>query len=181
MIPEELSIRLERTTGKANTSGLKKFASWISPNSVMAEVGVFLGESSRMFLDSGNVKMLFCVDPWEYHKELEWILNKKYTMSEVEKLFDEHMLLYNNYVKIKQKSLDAVHMFTDNFFDIVYIDACHEYPSVRADIEAWSKKVHPGGWITGHDYSWDVKQACLDIFHQEAWSLFDDGSWIYIR
>ena len=34
----------------------------------------------------------------------------------------------------------------------VYIDALHDYDSVKADIAAWWPQVKPGGVLAGHDF-----------------------------
>ena len=36
--------------------------------------------------------------------------------------------------------------------DVVFIDADHEYDSIRQDIEIWSKLIRKGGIICGHDF-----------------------------
>ena len=38
-------------------------------------------------------------------------------------------------------------------FDLVFVDADHEEPSVRRDIEAWSPLLRKGGVLAGHDYA----------------------------
>lgn len=48
------------------------------------------------------------------------------------------------------ESPDAASEFKDGEFDIVYIDAEHDYESVKADIEAWLPKARH--IIAGHDY-----------------------------
>jgi methyltransferase family protein len=49
-------------------------------------------------------------------------------------------------------SLAAARLFVDESFAWIHIDARHDYPSVRADIEAWAPKVQRGGWLSGDDY-----------------------------
>jgi hypothetical protein len=64
-------------------------------------------------------------------------------------------------------SVNAVKLFEDNYFDFVYIDAAHDYESVKADIREWLPKVKPGGYICGHDYGGEytgVKKAVDEMF-----------------
>lgn len=53
---------------------------------------------------------------------------------------------------LRAKSQDAVHQFSDNSIDVVYVDADHKYDPVLADISAWYAKVKPGGVLCGDDY-----------------------------
>jgi hypothetical protein len=51
--------------------------------------------------------------------------------------------------------------------DIVYVDAAHEYESVKQDIQLYFKLVKDNGWIFGDDYSihWHgVKKAVDELF-----------------
>ncbi len=64
-------------------------------------------------------------------------------------------------------SVKAASLFRDRSLDFVFIDARHDYESVKADITAWLPKVRVGGWLTGHDYHpgcWDgVVQAVHEL------------------
>jgi len=42
--------------------------------------------------------------------------------------------------------------FEDLSYDFIYIDALHDYKSVKDDIIAWYPKVRNGGILSGHDY-----------------------------
>ena len=76
-------------------------------------------------------------------------------------------------------SVTASRLFTDASFDWVHLDARHDYPSVKADIEAWLPKVKTGGWLSGDDYDeekWpEVVKAVRELLPEAAsWST---GQW----
>jgi len=50
--------------------------------------------------------------------------------------------------------VDAARSFNDESLDFVFIDAAHDYESVRADVRAWYPKVKTGGVIAGDDAQW---------------------------
>ena len=53
---------------------------------------------------------------------------------------------------IKKYSMDAVKDFEDESLDFVFIDGNHTFEYVINDIAEWSKKIRPGGIISGHDF-----------------------------
>lgn len=53
-------------------------------------------------------------------------------------------------------------------FDTIFIDACHHYAEVKADIQAWLPMLKPGGIIAGHDY-WPAHTGVMDAVNE----LFD--------
>lgn len=57
--------------------------------------------------------------------------------------------------------------FPDNSLDFVFIDASHDYDSVKRDIKAWLPKVRkPNGIIAGHDYC-EVWPGVIKAVHEE--------------
>jgi hypothetical protein len=61
----------------------------------------------------------------------------------------------------KISSLDAAARFNGLKADCVFIDGDHRERHVAADIDAWRGKIKPGGWLTGHDWSWPSVQAAV--------------------
>ena len=57
----------------------------------------------------------------------------------------------NRLIAIEALSIDGAKFIQDFSLDLVFIDADHSYPWVKSDIQTFSKKIKPGGWLTGHD------------------------------
>lgn len=125
----------------------------LPPNPVTVELGVAEGLFSRDILEEWKPSKHYLVDLWESHPELRGDI-----------AFDQawHDSNYANTLKLiapyKQAevlrgptSKMAQHV-RDNYVDIVYIDACHEYEAVKNDIKAWWPKIKGGGVIAFHDY-----------------------------
>jgi len=86
----------------------------------------------------------------------------------------------------KKYSVDGSKLYEDNSLDLVFIDANHTYPHVKADIEHWYPKVKPGGILAGHDYGPDfpgVEKACLEFFNpkNKKISLSHNRVWIVYK
>lgn len=76
----------------------------------------------------------------------------------------------------------AASLFADRSLDFVFLDAAHDYDSVKADIAAWLPKVRPGGWLAGDDFApgvWDgVVRAVNELLPAaKPWSW---DSWRYV-
>lgn len=63
---------------------------------------------------------------------------------------------------------------------VVFIDALHDYESVKQDIELWWPLVAPGGYLSGHDYNhkWPgVMRAVAEAFPLFKVGLAPDSVW----
>ena len=154
----------------------------------MAEIGSWTGESAYIFASYPQITLVFAVDPFEYQD----IMNddeckqgfEKGWYENLEERFDEKVRKYQHKIKkIKLISKDAVSKVEDNFLDFVYIDAGHQYEDVFHDCTEWSKKVHNGGYVCGHDYYGrpDVRQAITDSLGRIPDEVFMDSSWIMLK
>lgn len=69
-------------------------------------------------------------------------------------------------------------------FDVIIVDGGHDYEQVKADIEAWTQHLRPGGIMFFHDYDAKdapihhpgVKQA-VDESEVATWPIFGKGGW----
>ena len=106
-----------------------------------AEIGVYEGHYSKILLDNIPDLKLFCVDDWN-----EGNYRRKAYPIAVKVLED-----YPDVIIIRKVSIEAAKEVEDESLDFIFIDAAHDYKNVKADIEAWSKKVKVGGILSGHD------------------------------
>jgi len=165
----------------------------ISDNSVMVEVGSWMGRSSSyvasLIKESGKNIKFYCVDTWEGSEEhidlIKSLQEKGISLYEV---FQNNILEceVNDYITpIKLASIEASKTFADESIDFIHIDAAHDYDNVLADIKAWYSKIKPGGLITGDDYGWDgVYRAVNEYFGVENITYYDHDNkngnlWLY--
>ena len=132
---------------------------------VGAEIGVNKGKYSKWLCHIVRPLKLFLVDPYLSYQEYgeysdQEGLNAIYAEAQV-------WLAKYNCEFVKKKSMDALADFNDNSLDFVYIDANHAFEFVVNDIAEWSKKVRPGGIISGHDYSNYMREVRIAV---DAWA-----------
>ena len=117
---------------------------------VGAEIGVAEGFHSREICQKVPPVKLYCVDLWDtYYRGTTKLKNRAmqddaYTQA-VENLspYDTELLRF--------PSDEAYKQFADNSLDFVYIDGDHSFDYVMLDLIYWSRKVRPGGIVSGHD------------------------------
>ena len=114
------------------------------------EVGVERGKYSQVLCNNNPDLHLICVDPWvEYPGYIRAVSAEKFGWQKQEAV--KRLAPYN--VDIwEQFSMDAVRNVAMNSLDFVYIDGNHAFDWVMQDIIEWSKRVRPGGIVSGHDY-----------------------------
>jgi hypothetical protein len=116
--------------------------------SVGVEVGVYEGEFSSQILRGCDVEVLHSVDPWAGTG-----MRREYDAREVYATAKSTLREFGDRSNIIRKtSEDAAGMFADKSIDFCYIDAAHDYESIKRDIELWLPKVRHCGILAGHDY-----------------------------
>jgi len=134
----------------------------------IAEIGVWTGKTSTVLgsmVKTFNGKV-YSVDHFEGQSKRELVgqhpnlndpkLFSKWTgewdICSVWKANIKHTEL-EGYVTLKRmSSLEGSKEFEDEYFDFIYLDASHDYDSVKEDLEVWYPKLKPGGTIAGHDF-----------------------------
>jgi hypothetical protein len=130
----------------------------------IAEIGVYMGRMTAMWnvelINKGIDYTYFAIDHFlgseEHEKGIDYF---GITVSNLNPIKDNLTIIRNE--SVKQSS-----NYPDEFFDIVYLDASHDYDSVKKDIKAWYPKVRKGGILCGDDYisGWPGVVRAVDEF-----------------
>jgi predicted O-methyltransferase YrrM len=163
--------------------GLKQLCEEIvTPKSIIIEVGSYSGESAAIF--ARHCGLFIAIDPWVTTVERNAVAGVKYRydrMRLVEQTFDKRMRKFGSKViKVKATSEQASHFFLNQYADLVYIDALHNYKSVLRDIKFWLPKVKSGGWIGGHNYGKPYEGLIRAVTESLGTpnKVYRDSSWI---
>lgn len=122
------------------------------------EVGSWKGKSSSFMgveiANSGKQIDFYCVDHWEGSDERAHKNDADVQAGTLFEAFLANVAPVKDRIKpLRMSSLDACAQFEDGSLDFVYLDAAHDYESVKADIAAWLPKLKKGGTIAGDDYA----------------------------
>lgn len=146
--------------GWMSYSELTYLACTAEKSPMILEIGSWLGRSTCA-LAANTTGTVWAVDTWEGTAEQGFTVDK-------EQLFSE--FLHNTsglpIVPVMQHSRLAVRQLSRLRFDMIFIDAAHDYESVKSDISTYFPLLRRGGIICGHDHhnNWPgVKQAVGEL------------------
>jgi len=143
----------------------------------IAEIGVYKGRGTAMW----NVMLMNEELTYDYHA-IDHFLGS----SEHDRDFDYYGTTLDNLkpivdkIKIiKNDSISESKNYPDEYFDIVYIDASHEYEYVKEDILNWLPKVKTGGIICGDDYiaGWPGVVMAVDELFGDKVNVVGNQQW----
>lgn len=114
------------------------------------EVGSWAGASA--FCLSTAFERLFCIDTWRGAGDNLGEIARGLPDMEPLRVFCRNLQpeLFRSIFPVVGTSLFWAKIWPRPV-DFIYIDADHEYLSIKEDMEIWSKHVRPGGIIAGHD------------------------------
>jgi len=161
------------------------------------ELGSWMGRSTSYMAveikNSGKKIRFDAIDTWEGSKGSwdENVHDEKVNSltGSLYQTFLNNISPLKDYVNpIQGYTYDIVNIYDDNTLDFVFIDAAHDYDSIKKDIMDWYPKVKNGGVIGGHDYNnndWPgVVKAVTEFFSgKENVRVVNNltGSWVVIK
>lgn len=152
--------------GWMRPSELAWLAEAASNHQRICEVGSWMGRSTRALVDNTSGSVM-AVDTWkgsdeQKHKDLlagkpeDWLFR-----TFVDNIAGPYKA--KAVWALPVTSLEAAKIFTQDGlsqyygreakFDMIFLDASHDYDNVKADIAAWMPLLELGGLLCGHDFS----------------------------
>lgn len=119
---------------------------------IIAEVGVLAGDLSDWLLQKMNPSELHLIDIFRCD---DYLQPKRFKKSQnfsfvVDRFKDQ--IESGKVILKKGNSWDMMATYPDNYFDLIYIDASHDYRSVQNDLHESVKKIKDTGFIIMNDY-----------------------------
>lgn len=131
---------------------------YIPKGGIVGEIGVAYGDFSKKIIDVTKPKHFYAIDffnldnPYINFWGRTCFKDSGLTHIEWYKKRFEHEISGKKMSVCCGLSWDVLDEFEDNYFDYLYIDACHDYDSCMKDTEAAYKKIKHGGIIQFNDY-----------------------------
>lgn len=153
-------------------------------NGHIVEVGSWKGKSASYLAveihNSGKKIRLDCVDTWLGSTEHQ---NDEYVKSDtLYNLFLTNIEPVKHIINpVRMDSCEAYKLYQDESIDAIFIDAAHDYDSVKKDIVRWLNKVKRGGILAGHDYTtyWPGVVAAVNEILGKSNILEKNQCWVY--
>lgn len=153
---------------------------------ICCELGSFVGKTAKAILKSKSVEKLYCVDVWMYRPKnryvvevaSDWIIDNDAIIYKEFKRRLYNEILRGRVIPTATTSKQFSKVFTT--FDLIFIDAEHNYESVKFDIMNYLSKLNINGIICGHDFSNEhpgVVQAVKELLPD--YKLTGNSIWYY--
>lgn len=164
----------------------------------VAEIGCWMGRTTVALAENCPNGTIYAVDTWEGSEEhVNELKDKPKRWLADQFLFHvgDKLLHSKKVCPIQSDSVAAARWFQnvnnsmwwDNAeplkFDMIFLDASHDYESVKADIQAWLPLLAPGGLLCGHDYkpTWDGVVRAVNELIPTAKKIDGDRNSIWFR
>jgi predicted O-methyltransferase YrrM len=157
----------------------------------VVEVGCKSGRTAGHILKTCPQAGVVAIDPWVVQEKTDDKARETYKdwdFEKIEKEFWENIGEHKDRCQmLRTTSVEAAKQLqeqTSANWDLVFIDALHDYPSVLEDIKVWWPLVKVGGVLMGHDFNhkWpSVERAVADSFDLMDVGLGSDSVWFVVK
>jgi SAM-dependent methyltransferase len=102
---------------------------------------------------------LHLVDPWALDEDDEYTRSYGGQRTAMHSAYEQVRRVFGADIAAGRVTLHrdystrAAATFADHSFDLIYVDAMHDYENVLADLLAYKDKLKPDGFLLGHDFS----------------------------
>jgi hypothetical protein len=161
---------------------VKSFSLPAGPN--ICEVGVALGGFSRVLLDAFEPGRFYALDLFElHHQKLLWGQPTS-EIFEGGTHLDYYKRKFPQATVIGGRSAECMSRLPDNYFDLIYVDAAHDYENVKKDAQQAVRLLKKGGVIVFNDYimfdhiqgaEYGVVQVVNELLAAGGWKVIGLG------
>ena len=165
---------------------------------LIVELGSWLGYSARFMLENAPKAVVICIDHWRGSPEHE---ENDSASIYLPNLYNDFLSICWEYrdriVPVRELTLDGMRVVAELGLtpDIVYVDASHDYESVKADLEMASR-LFPTAELIGDDYDgvaiwkdnkvvgidYGVRRAVNHFVYDRGWGIQCAGrGWQILR
>jgi SAM-dependent methyltransferase len=140
--------------------GRRTVLATLPKHGVCVEIGIWKGEFSQRILNEARPRELHLIDPWKFTPiyPKRWYGGARAKdQNDMDAIWQSVIFRFAAHPEVRihrSTSISPVALFPDRYFDWIYIDGDHSYQAVLDDMQAWHRKVKPGGFLCLDDYDW---------------------------